>query len=232
MPIKFVARKLERFFIYRVLHVDDTPHRIALGLAIGIFVTWTPTMGLQMILTIAIAALLRANKFVGVPFVWISNPVTAVPLYGFNFLVGTWILPGEYSLSKFTDAVSDAVFTGGGWTDKIAAWWGATIDFFWPLWVGSLVVALVLGITTYIVTRWAVVRYRKIWHKRHPAAPPMPSGDDGAPTDHDKQPVAPVKSPQVPSCGVSPDENPSPSQSVAGGPRVEDEVTLEDEVHR
>lgn len=250
MPIRLVARKLERFFIYRVFHVDDTPHRIALGLAIGIFVTWTPTMGLQMALTVLLAALLRANKFVGVPFVWISNPVTAVPLYGFNYLVGTWILPGGDSMKQFTDAVTRAAFTGGGWTDKIAAWWTETWPFIGRLWVGSLAVALVLSVTTYIVIRWSVVRYRKIWHKRHPAAPPMPlddgkgevraaveetpppTTDNDSPTDRDEQTAAPVKRPQVPSCGVCVDENPSPSQSVAGGPHVEGNVTFEDGVHR
>jgi len=181
MPHTYIIKKLKRFFVYRVLHVDDTPHRIALGLAIGIFVTWTPTMGAQMALTIALATLLKANKFVGVPFVWISNPVTAVPLYGGNFMVGTWLLPGEYSLSKFTDAVSRAAFSGGGPLDQLDAWWNATAGFFWPLWVGSLVVALVLGLTTYILTRWTIVRYRKMWHKHHPDAKPLASDDFPAP---------------------------------------------------
>ena len=170
MPHRYIGNKLKRVFIYRVLHVDDTPHRIALGLAIGIFITWTPTMGFQMVLTVLVATLMRANKFVGVPFVWISNPVTALPLYGGNFYVGTCILPGEYSLDAFCQSVSRAVFTGGGWVDKIAAWWEATIDFFWPLWTGSIVVGLALALPTYIATRWGVVRYRKHWHKKHPTA--------------------------------------------------------------
>lgn len=172
MPHRYIARKLKRFFIYRVLHVDDTPHRIALGLAIGIFITWTPTMGFQMILTVMVAALMRANKFVGVPFVWISNPVTLVPIYAPNFLVGSWILPGDYSVRKFCESVSKAAFAGGGWMNKIGAWWEATIDFFWPLWVGSVVVGLVLALPTYFVTRWAVTRYRRIWHERHPPEEP------------------------------------------------------------
>ncbi len=192
MPHRYIGRKIKRFFIYRVLHVDDTPHRIALGLAIGIFVTWTPTMGLQMILTVLLASLMRANKFVGVPFVWISNPVTAVPLYGLNYLVGTWILPDGYSVTEFTESVSKAIFTGGGWADKITAWWGATIDFFWPLWIGSIVVALILAVPTYFVTRWAVVRYRVHWHKKHADAPPHEQGSDES---SDKSPADPPAEP-------------------------------------
>ena len=33
MPHRFVWKRLKNFFIHRVLHVDDTPHRIALGVA-------------------------------------------------------------------------------------------------------------------------------------------------------------------------------------------------------
>ena len=102
MPIlkstKYLLGRIERFLIYRVMSLDDTPHRLALGVAIGIFVTWTPTIGLQMVITFLLSALFRANKFVGVPFVWISNPLTIVPIYGPNYLVGCWLLghsPGE-----------------------------------------------------------------------------------------------------------------------------------------
>ena len=57
MPHRYLYRRLrmalwqtERFIKYRVLHVDDTPHRIALGVALGFFVTWTPTIGVQIVL--------------------------------------------------------------------------------------------------------------------------------------------------------------------------------------
>ena len=36
MPIRFVINRIKRFFIYRVFSLNDTPHRIALGVAAGI----------------------------------------------------------------------------------------------------------------------------------------------------------------------------------------------------
>jgi len=170
MPHRYIIKRLKRFLIYRVMHVDDTPHRIALGLAIGIFVTWTPTIGFQMALTVALAWLLGANKLVGVPFVWISNPLTALPLYGSNFLVGTWVLPGQYSWSAFRTAVIKAVAYRGSWLEGIGAWWAATVDFFLPLWLGSILVGVVLGAITYVFVYRAVVIYRRHWHHRHPGA--------------------------------------------------------------
>lgn len=189
MPHRFLIKKLKRFLIYRVLHVDDTPHRIALGLAIGIFITWTPLIGLQMILAVALAALARANKFVGIPFVWISNPLTAVPLYGFNFLVGAWVLPGEYSVTKFVESASKALSFSGSWMDRIGAWWSAMWEFFWPLWVGSILVGLALGVVTYFVTRRAIVLYRRRLHRHDPAAP-APNAMPAPASEPDPQPVS------------------------------------------
>lgn len=161
MPIRYVAKRIERFFVYRVLHVDDTPHRIALGMAIGIFVTWMPCIGLQMVLTVAISALLGANKLVGVPFVWISNPATLLPIYGPNYYVGSVLLGGDYTWSRFVDAMSKASGFSGTWTAKVHAYWDAFWPIFPPLWLGSVIVASILGVLTYFGILYAVITYRK-----------------------------------------------------------------------
>lgn len=177
-----IANKLKRWFIYRVLHVDDTPHRIALGVAVGIFITWTPSIGFQMLLTVAISTLLRANKFVGVPFVWISNPLTLIPIYGPNFLLGSWLLGGDYSYDRFADSLAKAVSFGGTWWEKTQSWWEATIHFFWPLWIGSLINGLVLGAITYVLIYWGVTAYRKRrpLPGRRRTTPPEGAGSDNA----------------------------------------------------
>ncbi len=154
-------RKLRRLIIYRVLHVDDTPHRIALSLAIAIFVTWTPTIGFQMILAFALAALLRANKFVGVPFVWISNPFTFVPIFLPNYLLGSLLLGGQYSSSRFLKAISQASQFQGGWWDRVQAWWQAIWPIFLPLTLGSLIIGGILGLITYFVSFYGIRAYRK-----------------------------------------------------------------------
>ena len=183
MPHRYLWKKLRDFFIYRVLHVNDTPPRIALGVAVGIFVTWTPTIGLQMILTVLVCWLLRANKAVGVPFVWISNPLTIVPIYYPNYMVGCWLLGGDYTKFNLIEALGQDL--PEGWWAKMTAWWSHMGEALWhvfaPLWVGSMIVGLVLGAITYPAIYYAVIAYRKRRHRRHPAladTPPEPSGDD------------------------------------------------------
>lgn len=170
MPVRYVVRQVKQFFVYRVLHVDDTPHRIALGVALGIFWAWTPTMGIQMILTIATAALFRANKVVGIPFVWISNIFTIVPIYLPNYWVGTGLLGTEFNETVFYRFV-DAAVMSGTWLERFNAGWEAMWGILAPLWVGSMVVATALGLLSYLSMRMAVLRYRRWWHKRHPEPP-------------------------------------------------------------
>lgn len=160
MPVRYVLNRLRRFFVYRVLSLDDTPHRIALGVAIGIFVTWTPTIGFQMILTVALAWLLRANKLVGVPFVWISNPFTLVPIYGPNFLLGSWLLGGQYTWRQFDRAFHQAMAFHGVWYERVQAWWHAIWPIFMPLWLGSFLVGILLAILAYVLVYRAVLLFR------------------------------------------------------------------------
>jgi uncharacterized protein len=174
MPIvktaKFIAAKVERFLVYRVLSINDSPHRIALSVAIGIFITWTPTIGLQMILTVALCFLLRANKLVGVPFVWISNPLTIVPIYAPNYFVGCWILSQPVT-GAWKSLITASTASTDGWLDRIATSFDAMKPIFLELWVGSIAVGLVLGIITYFVVYRMIVIYRaklKIFHEHHP----------------------------------------------------------------
>jgi len=180
MPVRYVLSRIERFFIYRVLHVDDTPHRIALGVAIGIFVTWTPTIGLQMALAFALSALFRANKVVGLPFVWISNPATLGPIYVPNYLLGCFLLRQR----PIDLAALFGTLDTQGWTSFLEGLWEAGLHVFVTLWLGSVIVGLVLGALSYFLTRYAVVKYREHWHRKHPDRPmhkatPAPSEAEG-----------------------------------------------------
>ncbi len=162
MPYQMVWKKARDFVIYRVLGADDTPHRIALGVAVGFFVAWTPTLGFQMMIAITMASLLRANKAVPVPIVWISNPATIIPVYYPNYLVGLWLAGGERrGLDEWRQLLNGFAGSEVGWWTAIQEWWRFTAEIVVPLWVGSCTVGLVLGFVTYVLTWWAVRAYRQ-----------------------------------------------------------------------
>ena len=169
LPIRKTARRVEKFIVYRILHVDDTPHRLALGLALGIFVAWTPTVGLQMVLVLLLAPLIRANGRVGVPMVWVSNPLTAALIYYPNYLIGRFLLSvfierptPVYSFQRIQDRLEEIRQLGHFFSVEFWQKIGqlvlnvGVVDLI----VGSIVAGLVFGLVMYIVSYKFIVWYR------------------------------------------------------------------------
>ena len=157
---RLMLRRIRRFVVYRILHVDDTPHRIALGVAVGVFVAWTPTHGLQMILIVAIAALLRANKLVGVPMAWLSDPVK-VPVTLLCYWLGCRMLRMRGNGAKIVQAMREAWTGEHGFFGRVVCFFHAMQDAFLPWLVGSIVIGLVTGAAAYLLTYRAVVGVRR-----------------------------------------------------------------------
>lgn len=166
-----VRQRLRSLIRRKILGVQDTPHRIALGVFLGLLIGWTPTLGFQIVLYLAVATLLRANKVSGVPFVFISNPISAGPLYYFAWLVGAWLL----NLGQPPASPAPVTAEGVPTTDVSKSIWeiGFTELEFWTrlwhelaslgieLWFGSLVMGIVSGVPAYIFTHRAVRRARE-----------------------------------------------------------------------
>ncbi|MFA6133829.1 MAG: DUF2062 domain-containing protein [Phycisphaerae bacterium] len=153
-------RLLRNFVVYRIIHVDDTPHRIALGVAIGMFVAWTPTSGMQMVLIVALSALCRANKVVGVPMAWLSNPAT-LWVNVLCYVLGCKMLGLAHNEAAFWAALKDAISGGHGLIGGTVHFFQAIGGVFWPLLLGSLVFSAVLGALTYFATYYAVRFFRR-----------------------------------------------------------------------
>ena len=86
-------RPVLRFVKFRMLHINDSEQRMARGIATGVFVAYSPLLGLHMLLALVVAQLIRANKALAVMAVWLSNPLTFVFIYYPCYLLGRFILP-------------------------------------------------------------------------------------------------------------------------------------------
>jgi uncharacterized protein (DUF2062 family) len=137
-----------RALLRYVLSLDDTPHHIALGTAIGVFWGLTPTVGVQMLLVVAVYYLclpfFRFNVKAGLVAVYISNPLTMVPLYWFDYRVGQLLFGGEVTREQFAQILE---YNGFG------EWWATVLTLFvdlgWTMLVGSLIVGTVGALLTY-----------------------------------------------------------------------------------
>jgi uncharacterized protein (DUF2062 family) len=173
LPFRRGWEKLKAWFVH-LLHLDDSAHRIALGVAIGMFVAVTPTWGIQMILVVGLAWLCRANKVAGVPMVWVTNPATNIPIYSFCYIVGQSLVGGP-GWDEVKHRIAGASDSGLNWWEW-GYWWqlikcllALTWDGAAPLWVGTCVVGAVAGVIMYVMMYYLITVYRRR-HARHLAA--------------------------------------------------------------
>ncbi len=156
-----------RFIFHRVLHADDTPHRIALGVAIATLVAFSPLLGLHTVLALAIAAAFRANKAVCIPLVWITNPFTAAPIYYYCWKLGAGILPngGPANVHAAMDRMAAAgvsevwphIFEWSFWQNFVSQLFSLGVE----LWLGCMIVGVLAGGVFYGLTFWGVSAYRR-----------------------------------------------------------------------
>ena len=172
---KFVRRQFDRlcrFIVDKILGVHDSPHRIALGVAIGIFITWTPTIGFQMALTVFLATILRANKVVGVPIVWLSNPAT-LWIYIPNYLLGCWLLQEEPSTDRLIASLAQAFgLNDNGIKERFIVLIQTLWDVLAPLMLGSVIIGAILGAICYVATYQGVLAYHR-WRARTASQTPV-----------------------------------------------------------
>ncbi|MBW2259817.1 MAG: DUF2062 domain-containing protein, partial [Deltaproteobacteria bacterium] len=85
-------RRSFRYFYDRFVRLHGSPREIAWGAALGFFVAMSPTMGIQTYIAVPLAALFRISKVAAATTVWLTNPLTAPFIYGFNYMVGAKLL--------------------------------------------------------------------------------------------------------------------------------------------
>ena len=153
-----------------LLRAKDSPERLALGAAIGTFVGLTPTVGVQMAMVVLIAAIpkLKFNVPLACAMVWISNPLTMIPLYYGMYWLGVLLLSRrEMHFDKFEMTVQkliDSVTSGESLLES--AWQGLTgmfsigMHIAVPMWIGGTVLGLISAFPAYVVVLRLIRRRR------------------------------------------------------------------------
>ncbi len=162
--------RLKQFLKYRILHADDSPHRIAMGVALGLFIAWTPFIGFHMLILLGLAIVLRANKLIALACVWVSNPFTYFPVYYPSYLLGGTVLKLFRPGPELSGAQVQEMFGRFGsspfFTNFFRAEFRQTLlNLLWQigyeLCVGSTIIGLSIAVAAYFATYSIIVWHRK-----------------------------------------------------------------------
>ncbi|MGH9968021.1 MAG: DUF2062 domain-containing protein [Pyrinomonadaceae bacterium] len=83
----------------RLLSLDDPPERTALAFSIGVFIAFSPFLGLHTVAATLIAFLFRFNKIAIYAGTFINNPfLTLVPIIVVSYALGAFVLGRPLSI--------------------------------------------------------------------------------------------------------------------------------------
>ena len=85
--------------VEHILKLDDPPNKVALGFAIGIFISFTPFLGLHLVLAAILSWIFRTRIRVAALATLFCNPWTMPFIYGSNLIVGNKLLNGTSSIN-------------------------------------------------------------------------------------------------------------------------------------
>lgn len=136
-----------------LLGIDDTPHRVALSFAIGVFLAFFPVYGSHTALALLITYWCRVSRAPALLGIWVNNPWTIVPMYMGGTLLGCVIL-GESASELSSLDWHQAVHSFDGL-------WESLRPYLWPFLVGNTVLGVFAGVISYVALRSFLERRRR-----------------------------------------------------------------------
>ena len=140
-----------------LLHLDDPPRRLACALAVGVFISCTPFLGLQTVLAIVVAGVFRLNRAATLLGTWINLPWFAPFVYGAAIKVGFLVTPGL----READAASLEILLRDPSTVSWGTVWSWVRGSSVPLLIGSAIVGSVAAAVTFAVAFAALAHRRR-----------------------------------------------------------------------
>jgi uncharacterized protein (DUF2062 family) len=142
-------RRSALYYLKRTLRLSGTPYAIAMGTAIGAFVSCSPFFGFHLILTLILSWLMGANVIAGAIGSVFGNPVTYPFLWAADYEIGQ-IMLGRASNTAPPRLEHDLLHKS----------WEQLWPLLKPMSIGCIPIGLAVGAIIYVLVYKAVSAYR------------------------------------------------------------------------
>jgi uncharacterized protein len=164
--------RASEFIKSKILHVNDSPQRIARGVAVAWWVTFAiaPLLGTHIWVALLLAFIFRANKVSMLAFMWVHNPVTMWPIIYMNAKVGSlvtriWQSPGDTGMAEMAQFLKQWERVGIIASIRQGDFWKRLWDVMWSVgtevWIGGAILGAMACIGSYYATKHIVIFYRR-----------------------------------------------------------------------
>lgn len=155
-------RRWLRGVYVRLVTIKDSPHSIALGVAIGIFFGFSPLWSLKTLLSIGVAWLFKSNKIAAAISVQLHDLFLFIlpAIYLWEYKLGYWVMYGHLPrrVRFWNVALRDYLH------------WETFFSVGRPILIGSIILGLPSAAATYVICRGLITRARAGKGKRNGAA--------------------------------------------------------------
>ena len=143
-----------RGFLRQLLHLGDSPERTALAFSVGVFLSFSPFIGLHTALAILVAFVFRLNRLAVLIGAYVNTPWTFAPVASFGTAVGFYALGTESRLSAIQ---WDSMLSEAFWQQMFS-----DVDhLLLPFLVGNLTLSLLAGLISYLIMRRILIRHHR-----------------------------------------------------------------------
>jgi uncharacterized protein (DUF2062 family) len=138
-----------RYLVMRVLRLRASPHAVAMGVAAGIFVSWTPFIGVHFVMAFILSYLFAGNMVAAaLGCAAFGNPLTYPFIWGTTWEIGHLLLSRKDTLNGQSVDLG-ALFHELHFTEL----WRPVLE---PMLVGSIPPALLSSVAIYFATYYTV----------------------------------------------------------------------------
>lgn len=169
-------RRAATYVLHRMRRLPDSPERICIGIAAGVYVSFLPMYGLHFLSAATVAWIFRGNILAALLGTFYGNPLTFPLMAAGGIELGSWLLGMDVRMSvagvmRATGMAAEelmgnlwSLVTGG------TAHWDRLIGFFrevyLPYMLGGLLLGIPFAILTYYLHLPLIRAYQKLRQKR------------------------------------------------------------------
>lgn len=139
-----------RYVAYRLRRLSDTPHAVALGFAVGVFIAVTPFLGTHMVVAALVAWAIGGSVVAALLGTFVGNPLTYPVFWYSTYELGNLILGGDEPRPRID-------LSGGIFRTSIEQLW----PILKPMTLGAVPVGLALAALSYALVKPMVDAYRR-----------------------------------------------------------------------
>lgn len=139
----------------------DTPHRTAAAFACGVFLSFSPFLGLQILIGVTVALVLRLSRVAILAGLCVNLPWIMVPWYTLTTVAAAAVMGtpiGPEIGSALSQLLDLSIFSSTFWTRAAEI----VSPFLWSFIIGSTLGAVLVGIAAYLTVVRLVTRLQSL----------------------------------------------------------------------